>query len=67
MKVYFLKIISLFPLLPVKITMAFVKLSSSNLLRLGLTTWNDKTYFVIGGFGYYLGLKFSFIKLYWGM
>lgn len=63
MRVFYLKTISLLPLLPVKITMGFVKMVKLYIPRFGIVSWDNKTYFVLGGFGYYLGLKCSFIKI----
>lgn len=61
MKVYYLKTISLFPFLPVKATVSFVKMKQLYIPKLGLAKWNNKTYFVMGCLRYYLGIKFSFI------
>lgn len=67
MKIYWLETLSLFPLLPIKVTSAFVKMAQLYVPKFGFATWDNKTYFVVGGFRYYLGIKFSFIKIKWGM
>lgn len=63
MKVYFLKNVCLFPVLPVLMTLAFVRLEKTILPKFGISKWNSKRYFVMGFYKRYLGIKLNWMRV----
>lgn len=63
MKVYFLKNVNLLPVLPVLMTLAFVRLEKMFFPRFGVSKWNSRRYFVIGFYKRYLGVKLSWVRV----
>ena len=63
LKVYFLKNVNIFPVLPVLMILAFVRLDKMIFPKCGISKWNSKRYFVIGFYKRYLGIKFSWMRV----
>ena len=62
MQVYFSTNFCFFPIIPVMISLAFVRLENLNAPRLGFYKWGSKNYLVIGMCKRFVGMKFAWAR-----
>ena len=61
-RVYFCKTLNFWPIMPVRLIAAFAKLSRVR-PHFGFLDRDGKTFFVVGGFKYFIGLRLYAVKI----